>query len=108
MSAPQMRSLTPRSIKTGPRSRPGRWKITAPGSATGSGDMPKQRGVREEALLVGAADPYEFIAEHAADAPYSSDVARVVGERPLSSSTAEKIEAGAGCSPCAPAFGDNG
>jgi hypothetical protein len=59
-------------------------------------------------LLVRAADPYEFIAEHAADAPYSSDVARVVGERPLSSSTTEKIKAGAGCSPCAPAFGDHG
>jgi hypothetical protein len=56
-------------------------------------------------LLVGSADPYEFIAEHAADAPYSSDVARVVGERPLSSSTTEKIKAGA---PCAPAFGDHG
>jgi hypothetical protein len=26
--------------------------------------------------LVGAADPYEFIAEHAADAAYWSDVAR--------------------------------
>jgi len=27
-------------------------------------------------LLLGAADPYEFIAEHAADAAYWSDVAR--------------------------------
>jgi hypothetical protein len=27
-------------------------------------------------LLVGSADPYEFIAEHAADTAYGSDVAR--------------------------------
>jgi hypothetical protein len=33
-------------------------------------------GVLQGPLLVGAADPYEFIAEHAADAAYWSDVAR--------------------------------
>ena len=79
-------------------------------SATGSGDMPELINERSATrpLLVGAADPYEFIAEHAADAPYSSDVARVGGERPLSSSTTEKIEAGAGCRASAPAFGDHG
>jgi hypothetical protein len=61
---------------------------------------PINEGSVKRPLLVGAADPYELNAE--------SDVARVVGERPLSSSTTEKIKAGAGCSPYAPAFGDHG
>jgi hypothetical protein len=35
-----------------------------------------KEGSAKGPLLVGAADPYEFIAEHAADAAYWSDVAR--------------------------------
>lgn len=44
----------------------------------GSADMPEliNEGSGKEPLLVGAADPHEFIAEHAADAAYWSDVAR--------------------------------
>jgi hypothetical protein len=40
----------------------------------GSADMPEliNEGLLQGPLLVGAADPYEFIAEHAADAAYWS------------------------------------